>query len=251
MHGLFSKQGRARLAALVAAKPLLGFDFDGTLAPLAEQPDRAAMRAPTRRLLVALARQFPVVVISGRSRADVARRCRGVPVAGVAGNHGIEPFGQSVRVERLVASWHKALDRDLADVQDVFIEDKRYSLTVDYRHSPDLEDAEAAIRRAARRLPGARLLGGRHADFNIAPEGAPNKGTAMRRFMRAERRTAALYVGDDRTDEDVFALDLPGLLTVRIGQRRGSRADYFLPKQSEMDKLLGVLGELAELKNEE
>ena len=42
----------------------------------------------------------------------------------------------------------------------------------------------------------------------------------------------ALYVGDDETDEDVFALDEPGrLLTVRVGNAP-SRAAFYLQRQA-------------------
>ncbi len=55
----------------------------------------------------------------------------------------------------------------------------------------------------------------------------------------------ALYVGDDDTDEDVFALDQPGrLLTIRVGRKLDSLAGYFLRNQAEIDVLLRVLHRL-------
>ena len=51
-----------------------------------------------------------------------------------------------------------------------------------------------------------------------------------------------MYVGDDETDEDVFALDQPGqLLTVRVGPKRSSSAAYYIRTQAEVDRLLGSL----------
>jgi trehalose 6-phosphate phosphatase len=241
MRYLFGPGGADRLGILMASKPLLGFDFDGTLAPLAEHPDQASLSPTTKTLFTRLAERAKVVVISGRARADVIPRVASARVSGVAGNHGIEPFGQTSEVESLVAEWHRSLERDLVKWPGLIIEDKRYSLTVDYRHAPDLEAARHAIQEAARHLPRARLLGGRHADFNIAPEGAPNKGTALRAFVTEFGCTSALYVGDDRTDEDVFQLDMTGLLSVRVGRRRQSAAAYFLEEQPEIDRLLDVL----------
>ena len=112
---------------------------------------------------------------------------------------------------------------------------------MDYRHAPDLQATDAAIHHAARNLPRARLLGGRHADFNLTPDGAPNKGTALRRYMTMFKRRAALYVGDDRTDEDVFSLGLPRVMGVRVGQRRGSSARFFMREQREIDRLLTMI----------
>ena len=51
---------------------------------------------------------YPCVVISGRSRDDVGRRLRGVPLAGVVGNHGLEPWHAESRATRGVGRWHSA-----------------------------------------------------------------------------------------------------------------------------------------------
>jgi trehalose 6-phosphate phosphatase len=238
---LFGPGGARRLADLVASDPLLAFDFDGTLAPLVEQPSRAHMRPGTRRLLSRLAGRQPVVIISGRARADVEQRFTGVPVAGVTGNHGLEPWAQLPELERLVAGWRARLQAEIGHLPGVVIDDKHWSLTVDYRHAPDLEATSRAIHEACHRLPRARLLGGRHADFNVAPDGTVNKGTALGRYLQKFHRKTALYVGDDRTDEDVFRLEQPGLMSVRVGERRGSAAAYFLREQPEIDRLLMLL----------
>lgn len=241
MRNVLGPGARDRLVTLMASDPLLGFDFDGTLAPLNEHPEDARLEPSTRDLLTRLAARVPVVVISGRSRADIERRLVGIPLAGVAGNHGIEPFGETSEIEQLVAGWHESLAGDLARWPGAVIEDKRYSITVDYRHAPDLEATREAIQSAARRLPRARALGGRHADFNIAPEGAPNKGTALGAFLQQLGRGSALYVGDDRTDEDVFRLDLATLVSVRVGRREQSAAAFYLEGQHEIDRLLALL----------
>src|SRR5262245_38865450 len=183
MRNVMGSSGRERLAALMADRPLVGFDFDGTLVALREHPTEVALTAETRDLLTRLATRVPVVVITGRSKADVSPRVDGIPLFGIAGNHGIEPFGETPEILELVAHWRESLLKELARRPGVAIEDKRFSLTVDYRHAPDLEATREAIHAAARRLPRARLLGGRHADFNIAPDHAPNKGTALVGFM--------------------------------------------------------------------
>ena len=51
-----------------------------------------------------------------------------------------------------------------------------------------------------------------------------------------------LYVGDDDTDEDVFELDRPGLLTVRVGRKRSSSAQFYVDRQSEIRKVIASLG---------
>ena len=59
---------------------VLMLDFDGTLAPLVPDPRRARMRAGTRRALEAVARHFPVAVITGRALSDVQAR---MPIRGI------------------------------------------------------------------------------------------------------------------------------------------------------------------------
>jgi trehalose 6-phosphate phosphatase len=245
MRYLFGPGYEERLRAFLASRPLLAFDFDGTLAPLIEQPALADPGPETRRLLSTLAVSHPIVVISGRMRADVERRFVTVPLAGVTGNHGLEPWGEDPELERLVAGWREVLQRELARLPGIVIEDKRLSITVDYRHAPDLEMTALAIQTITHQLPRARLLGGRHADFNIAPAGDVHKGTALLRYLERFGRQSALYVGDDRTDEDVFGLELAGLLSVRVGPRRASRAAFFIRDQAEVDRLLRTLVDLA------
>jgi trehalose 6-phosphate phosphatase len=241
MRNALGSGGRERLAALMTEGALVGFDFDGTLVALAEHPNEVALTDGTRALLTRLAERVPVVVITGRSRADVSARLDGVPLFGIAGNHGVEPFGETPEVVALVAEWHASLLRDLSKRPGIGIEDKRFSLTVDYRHAPDLEATREAIQAAAKRLRHARLLGGRHADFNIAPEHAPNKGTALAAFMKQAHRTAAIYVGDDRTDEDAFRLEMPSFAAIRVGRREHSAAPYFLEAQTDNDRLIELL----------
>ena len=80
---------------------------------------------------------------------------------------------------------------------------------------------------------------------NILPERAPDKGTALLRERHRLRCDTALYVGDDLTDEDVFALHEPGrLLSIRIRPKRSSAADYFLRSQGAIDDLLAALLDL-------
>jgi hypothetical protein len=49
------------------------------------------------------------------------------------------------------------------------------------------------------------------------------------------------YVGDDETDEDVFSLEDPGLLGIRVGQVDSSRASFCIRDQGDIDELLQAL----------
>ena len=242
MRNLLADAHAEVLARFAWSNVLVGLDFDGTLAPIVDDPAAARMRASTRALLARVAASYPVAIVSGRARADVRRRLDGVRVNEVVGNHGLEPGGDIARCREVVARWVPELRRRLADLPGVEIEDKTYSVAVHYRRSRTRRAAHAAIRAAVAALgPGTRSLGGKLV-VNVIPIGAPHKGIAMVRLRRELAADTVLYVGDDITDEDVFGFDDPGrLLGVRVGRSRASRADYYIPTQRSMDTLLARL----------
>jgi len=247
MNHILSNANVDLLAQLAGSRVLLAFDFDGTLAPIVADRERAGMRARTHRLLERVCERYPCAVISGRSRADVRARVRGARVKYVIGNHGLEPGRDLASFERAVAKATPQLEHALAAVRGVEIENKRYSLAVHYRKPRSKRRARAAIEAAVRGLrqpmrmiPGKLLV-------NVVPEGAPHKGDALAALRVHEGADTALYVGDDITDEDVFELDQPGqLLGIRVGRTRRSAAPYFLRDQREIDALLAALRKLRE-----
>ena len=89
MRHLFSTDGEAALRAVMQRRPLLAFDFDGTLAPIVARPDQATVPEPVSRGLAKLAERWPVAVITGRSVADVSPRLGFTPRY-IIGNHGVE-----------------------------------------------------------------------------------------------------------------------------------------------------------------
>lgn len=244
MKNILAAAQRDVLAQLAWANVLLGFDFDGTLVPIVARPDDAALRASTRRLLVELAGLYPCVVISGRAMRDVERRLAGVPLRAIVGNHGLEPWRATDTMRRQVELWKAELAPALAGLPGVELEDKAYSLAVHYRRSRRKKLALRAISQALARLGEVRVIGGKQV-VNVLPPGAPHKGVALERERDRLGCDTAFFIGDDETDEDVFALDRPGrLLTVRVGPTRASQASYCLARQAEMDALLARLIEL-------
>jgi len=79
---------------------------------------------------------------------------------------------------------------------------------------------------------------------NVLPAGAPDKGTALIKLRKRLRCESAIYVGDDDNDEDVFALAKgEHVLGIRVGRSRRSQAAYFVPSQTDIDRLLVKLVE--------
>jgi trehalose 6-phosphate phosphatase len=231
------------LAQLAWSRVLLAFDFDGTLAPIFPDRDRAAMRVRTRALLAAACQLYPCAVISGRARRDVATRLADATAKYVVGNHGIESGSSEItKFERAVAIVRPLLEQALAPHPGLEIEDKRYSLAIHYRRARRKREARFAIDAAVAALPRPmRVIPGKLV-ANVIPVGARNKGDTLLDLRARESADIALYVGDDVTDEDVFTLDQPGrLLAMRVGKTTMSAARFYLRDQGEIDSLLARL----------
>lgn len=237
--------GRQRrvLAGFATSNVLLALDYDGTLAPVVATPERARMRARTRRLLVQVAARYPVVVISGRSYEDLAGRLAGIPFRAVLGNYGAEP--SRAGPPREVGVWATRLIARLAACPGVSVEHKGFSLTIHYRRAPDGDHALGIIREAVSEIRGARVVQGLAA-VALLPRRAPDKGVSLQRMRRRLGCDRAIFVGDDPTDEAAFESDVPSrLLAVRVGGLRDpSAAPYRLKRQADIDTLLRTLAAL-------
>jgi trehalose 6-phosphate phosphatase len=241
MIDILTKPGLAKLADFAYSNVLLGFDYDGTLAPTASQPEDARMRAAARRLLARVAEKYPCVVISGRARGDLVRRLSRLPLWHIIGNHGLEPWSETKSAAAQVREWVRRLRAGLEGCAGVVVEDKRYSATIHYRHARDQIRARGAIAAHVRALAGARALRGDMA-VNLIPRDGPDKGVALQRARRVLACDAVIYVGNDGSDEDAFTSGAAGrLLAVRIGRSKTSGAPYYLRSQSAIDRLLQAL----------
>src|SRR5580658_666156 len=67
MKYLLSRASLPLLARLAHERTLCAFDFDGTLAPIADHPDHAGMRKRTLDLLRRVASLYSCIIVSGRN----------------------------------------------------------------------------------------------------------------------------------------------------------------------------------------
>jgi trehalose 6-phosphate phosphatase len=240
MIHLLSPEGREAVGRIARERALLAFDFDGTLAPLVDDPREAWMRAHTRALLRAVATLFPCAVISGRARADVLARLGDAHLRAVIGNHGAERGDARPRVGRArAAAWAAALRDALHDEEGVEVEDKGLTVAVHYRRARWPEAARKRIVQLAALLPGVRLFGG-HDVVNLAPVGAPTKADAIEAFSIEFPPAPLAFFGDDETDEDAFRSHVV-TFAVRIGPSETSAARYHLEHQAEIDAVLWAI----------
>lgn len=243
MIDILDPASRPSLEAFRWADAVMAFDFDGTLAPLSDRPCAAELLPRTRELLTSLARRSPCLVLSGRARTDVMERLRGIGLLEVIGNHGLEMGGPREDLRERVRSWLGVVRAAVADLDGVLLEDKGLSLSVHYRRARQRDRALRSVLEVASKLSGVRVVGGKDV-VNLVPDGAGDKGTALLEARDRLGFKAAVYVGDDETDEDVFARGtLPDLLGVHVGPGP-SRAPYFVRDQASIDRLLELFLEL-------
>jgi trehalose 6-phosphate phosphatase len=231
----------ARLIARLSEQPGAAgvlLDVDGTLAPIVERPEDAAVPEATRDILRDLAGRYAIVAcISGRTEED-AREVVGVEELVYVGEHGMG-------LDRRAAEWADELDL-LVDGSGWEPERKQYSAAFHFRGAPDEAVAVASLRRVERRAVelGLRPRWGRKV-LEVLPPVAANKGTAVRALLAGRGLGRALYAGDDATDLEAFR-GLDGLdLAVRVAvvsdegpSSLGQAADVIVGGTAELVELL-------------
>jgi trehalose 6-phosphate phosphatase len=234
------------LAALAGRRPLLvATDYDGVLAPLVGDPGAALPSPGAAEALarVAAADGVTVALVSGRGLEDLRA------VSGFAGpyrwigSHGAE-FGGPLtgqlagRRDALAAS----LTPLVAAVPGARLEVKPASVAVHVRQVADpaaaaalLASADAAADPSLTKKPGKAVL-------ELAVTDA-DKGSAVTRLRDELGAAAVLYLGDDRTDEDVFATLGPDDAGIKVGEGE-TTARYRVADPAAVVAVLRTLGDL-------
>lgn len=230
---------------------LVASDYDGTLAPIVDdpaeaQPDREAVVA--LRMLASMP-QTHVAVISGRALKDLAARI-GEDNLHLVGSHGSE-FDETLasRLPREAQDLRETLARQLRDIAArsprFIVEEKPAAFAFHYRRAsePDTTNALGAIMAGPARLPGVHLRYGKKVvELSVVET---NKGDALQRVRQRAGASGVLFMGDDLTDEDAFATLTGPDIGVKIGPG-DTRAPYRIEGS---EQVAHVLAELADFRN--
>jgi trehalose 6-phosphate phosphatase len=258
MQNLFDCWQHIKAELQTSSRVLLLLDYDGTLVPIVKDPAQAVPGAALRPLLRKLgcAKKIILGIITGRSLKDIRSR---IGLRGIiyAGNHGLEisagsrghmapGFQRHLKDLQHIAS---ALSEEVKKVPGALLENKRLTLSIHYRR---------CTMRDARRLKtlvstiispwrdSIRIVRGKKV-WDLQPPIDWNKGRAatwiLQQFM-GPQTPLPIYIGDDRTDEDVFRALGPNAITVRVRKRKDSAAAYYLAGVSEVTKCLNLLTQL-------
>ncbi len=198
--------------------PWFFLDYDGTLSPIVDDPDKAVISEELRETLRELSRICKVSVVSGRDRADVKEKV-GLDNLVYAGSHGFDITGpndlnqqheKGQQLMPVLEKAHKTLQEVLADIPGAHVERKKYAVAVHYRrvqntgHVNTLKQKVEEVARQFSELkqsPGKKII-------ELKPALDWHKGKAVRWLLQTlgdkNTRYLPIYIGDDTTDEDAF-----------------------------------------------
>jgi trehalose 6-phosphate phosphatase len=215
-----STNGDARAALLEAlradpSRTAILTDIDGTLAPIVDRPEQAAVPERAARLLARLSDTYGLVgCVSGR-RATEARRLVGLDGISYAGNHGLElllPGDEEPRLDPSLEGRESAATEFLAGLDGAELEriglrteDKGPIQALHWRGAEDEAGAESRAHELAIAAGKAGLEPhwGRKV-LELRPVGGGGKGAAVASLLAGDGLDRAVYAGDDRTDLDAF-----------------------------------------------
>jgi trehalose 6-phosphate phosphatase len=197
-------------------------DYDGTLAPIVDDPGSARPVDGIVELLDGLAGTYArVAVVSGRPVGFLD----GLVPPGIttAGLYGLEVKVDGVRKDHPQGgAWREVIDdvaahAEAAGPRGMLVERKGLSMTLHYRSRPDLEDevrrwADGESRRSGLVSRPARMSVELHPPIDV------DKGTAL--LEVAEGLAAVCFIGDDVGDLPAFdaldQLEAQGVAVLRV-----------------------------------
>ena len=251
------RQAVARLAR--TPRLLVVCDYDGTLSPIVADPARAVPRPESIRALRSLAAlpDTTAGVISGRALRDLATLSglaapsgpaapSGLP-AGVhlIGSHGAEidaGFAHALDADarKLRRRLEAGLGKLVGRTPGVLLETKPASIAVHVRRAEPAagESVLDAVRAGPARWAGVHVTEGKAVIELAVVE--TDKGEALDLLRRQADATAALFAGDDVTDEKAFARLAGPDLGVKVGLGE-SLAEYSVPDTGDVAVLLAYL----------
>lgn len=234
---------------------IVASDFDGTLATLIHDPNDVDIHPENADALERLAQHPRTVaaVVSGRSYTDLHRRVGHIEGVRVVGAHGreidgpIRLTGDELALLRDVENQMRAM---ASEVTGVIVEPKDNGIAMHTQKggATEVEGLIKALTAGLVEPNGLYIQTGKHL-FEIALH-APDKGEAVRVFRQElgsmgvpGRDAAAIFIGDDLTDERGFAALGPGDLSIKVGVGE-TGASHRVQGLAEVTAVLTSLAEL-------
>ncbi|XWS33306.1 hypothetical protein CRYUN_Cryun22dG0070200 [Craigia yunnanensis] len=203
-------------------------DYDGTLSPIVEDPDRAFMSKKMRKTVRKLAKCFPTAIVSGRCRDKVYKFVKLAELY-YAGSHGMDIKGPEKRSKSnkdsesvlfqpaseflpMIDEVYKQLVEITKSTPGAKVENNKFCLSVHFRCVDEKKWSELAqqVRSVLKEYPKLRLTQGRKV-LEIRPTIKWDKGKALEFLLESLgfancTDVLPVYIGDDCTDEDAFKI---------------------------------------------
>ena len=205
----------------VVDNPLFFLDYDGTLAPIVDDPDEAHPHPEVPALLQDLRARHPVWIVTGRSIEALDRFLDlSLPAVGL---HGAQEGTVGGEVRQLMSAKARealaAVRRRIPAMDGLQVEEKTHAFAVHYRQVESDAEAQNRLQAWVNTVPDILdAIWGKKV-VELRPKGL-TKGTAVRRIAEEHPGRTPIYMGDDVTDEDAFralqAMDRD-TVTVKVG----------------------------------
>jgi len=235
---------------------LVALDFDGTLAPEVDDPEKARALPEAREAVLRLLKMpnTRVALVSGRALKSLEQVADLPDTALLVGSHGIEIRLDSPEVNllldtaelRRVDVLNVVLGEVAEAVDQVWLEPKPAGFALHTRLATEANSRVAhlvARREAAAEVPGLTIREGKNVlEFSVR---STTKGEAIEHLRRYTQADAVFYAGDDVTDEDAFAALGPDDVGLKSGQG-ATLANFRVPGPDEVARTLALLADLRE-----
>lgn len=236
----------AALAARLQRPLLVASDVDGTIADITATPEAARLRPGAVEALRRIHRAgHHVAVLSGRSMRELRGQFGLTDELVLVGSHGAEtgrPATPTVRESAVLVAVEQILDRAARRAPGARLERKPFAVALHVRRA-DRAAGDEALASARAELDGAQALtfleGHRVLEVSVRPT---SKATAMAEIRRTMRPATVVFVGDDRSDEGVFAELQEGDLSVKVGEG-DTLAEHRLRSPADVVEMLRALAD--------
>lgn len=220
----------------VVDRPLFFIDYDGTLAPIVDNPDEAYPHPEAPALLEQLDAKHPLWIVTGR-HLQALDGLLDMPLRAI-GLHGAQQGRVGGTIRRLApddaVEALRRLRQTVPTGNGVEVEEKDTAFAIHYRAADDEDEARDRIQSWANAVPDMlEAIWGKKV-MELRPKGM-SKGTAVRSIADEHPERIPVYLGDDVTDEDAFdALqDVDEAVTVKVGAEE-TKARYRLSGPDEV-----------------
>ncbi len=231
-----------------SGRRLLLLDYDGTLVPFTTLPYRAVPGESLLKILGALSEdpRNEVVIISGRGKDFLSQWFSTFRISLVA-EHGAwmktldhDWQTQQPEMDAWKPTLRPLLERYVDRVIGSFVEEKDFALVWHYRGA-EAEPGKLAAQELKDHLLAITanvdvhvLQGNKTVEVRIA---GVNKGTGGLRFLSKNLYDFVLCIGDDATDEDLFAVLPDSAHSIRVGLAH-TRAKHTIPDVKDVIQFL-------------